>query len=72
MGKKIRVPEKDENMSHNPIGKTKHYTDFGPIRLMKTTGMCPKRETANSLLMDVDEFGVHGVICRKCGNSINN
>ena len=64
---RIRVPEKDENMSHEHIGKTKHFTDFGPIRLMKSTGMCPKCKTPGSLLMDVDEFGVHGVICKKCG-----
>ena len=54
-------------MSHEHIGKTEHYIDVGPIRLMKTTGMCPECKAENSLLMDVDEFGVHGVICRKCG-----
>jgi len=64
---RIRVPERDEDMSHEHIGKTEHYTDVGPIRLMKTTGMCPKCRAENALLMDVDEFGVHGVICRKCG-----
>jgi Zn ribbon nucleic-acid-binding protein len=63
----IKVPEKDETISHEHIGKTEHYTDFGPIRLMKSTGMCPKCETANSLLMNVDEFGVQGMICRNCG-----
>jgi len=64
---RIRVPERDETISHEQIGKTEHYIDVGPVRLMKTTGMCPECKAENALLMDVDEFGVHGVICRKCG-----
>jgi len=67
---KIRVPKKDEDKFHEHIGKTEHYTNFGPVRLMKTTGMCPKCKAENALLMDVDESGVHGTICKKCGYEI--
>ena len=70
MPKGIRAPEKDEDMPHEGIGRTEPYTDFGSTRLMKTTGICPKCKTENALLMDVDEFGVHGMICKKCGYEI--
>jgi len=42
------------------------FVRFGPLVLMDDGGKCPScRE--NSLLMDVNEFGWHGTICRSYG-----
>jgi len=45
----------------------KYFEEFGNLVLMKDEGLCPRCHAENSLRLLVDEAGVHGVLCKKCG-----
>jgi len=38
-----------------------------PVPLLKDDGTCPKCHNVNCLLIEIDEEGVCGILCKNCG-----